>query len=75
MVDIASFSRIRPMVNQVETHEIVPAEPYSSDDLNYNNDTDRVSVEHQDPDLRPALGGEELDLSSYDTIFLGYPPW
>lgn len=58
-----------------DTYEIVPAEPYSSDDLNYNNDSSRVSVEHQDPDLRPALGGEELDLSGYDTIFLGYPLW
>lgn len=58
-----------------DTYEIVPAEPYSSDDLNYNNDSSRVSVEHQDPDLRPALDGEELNLSSYDTIFLGYPLW
>jgi len=58
-----------------DTYEIVPAEPYSSDDLNYNNDSSRVSVEHQDPDFRPALGGGELDLSVYDTVFLGYPLW
>jgi len=58
-----------------DIYEIVPAEPYSSDDLNYNNGSSRVSVEHQNPDFRPALGGEELDLSGYDTIFLGYPLW
>ena len=32
-------------------------------------------MEGSDPDARPALAGEALDLTGYDTIFLGYPIW
>lgn len=58
-----------------DLHEIVPEEPYTSGDLDWNDPTSRVNGEHDDPGLRPAIAGEAVDLSGYDTVFLGYPIW
>jgi len=37
--------------------EIVPEQPYTSDDLNYNDSSSRSSLEMNDPDARPAISG------------------
>ncbi|MGN0708286.1 MAG: flavodoxin [Faecalibacterium sp.] len=58
-----------------ELYEIVPAEPYTAEDLDYNNEDCRANREMNDASARPAIGSETLDLSSYDTIFIGYPIW
>lgn len=58
-----------------ELYEIVPETPYTSEDLDWTDDSSRVSTEHKDPDFRPAIEGEEKDLSAYSTVFLGYPIW
>lgn len=57
--------------------EIVPAEPYTSDDLNYNNRSSRVNREHDNEALRNVeLSAEEVEnWDSYDTVFVGYPIW
>ena len=55
--------------------EIEPEEPYTDADLDYNNDSCRANQEQNDPNARPAIAGETLDLSGYDTIYLGYPIW
>ena len=53
--------------------EIVPKEEYKSVDLNYNSDC-RANREQQDSKARPEIKNT-IDLSKYDTIFLGYPIW
>lgn len=58
-----------------DLYAIAPAEPYTEEDLDYTNPNSRSQVEGSDPDARPALAGEALDLTGYDTIFLGYPIW
>lgn len=58
-----------------DLYAITPAEPYTEEDLDYTNPNSRSQVEGSDPDARPALAGEALDLTGYDTIFLGYPIW
>lgn len=58
-----------------DLYAITPAEPYTEADLDYTNPNSRSQVEGSDPDARPALAGEALDLTGYDTIFLGYPIW
>lgn len=50
--------------------EIVPAEPYTDD---YNELLD-VAQEEQSSDARPAIA-DRVDLSGYDTVFLGFPNW
>lgn len=62
-------------VLNAEIYEIVPDEPYTSDDLDYSNDSCRANQEQQDPDARPAISGTLENSEEYDVIFLGYPIW
>lgn len=57
--------------------EVVPAEPYTADDLSWQNSDSRVSREHNDESLRTvALKSTEADgWAGYDTVFIGYPIW
>ena len=57
--------------------EIVPAEPYTSADLNWTDSDSQVSQEHDDPALRSvALTADTVDnWDDYDTVFIGYPIW
>ena len=50
--------------------EIVPAEPYTDD---YNTLLD-IAQQEQADDARPAIA-DTVDVSGYETIFLGYPNW
>ena len=58
-----------------DLYEIVPEEPYTDADLNYNDRSSRTSVETDDPACRPAIAGELPDLTGYDTVLIGYPIW
>ncbi len=58
-----------------ELYPITPAQPYSSDDLNYSDDNCRANQEMNDDTARPELGGDEIDLPPYTTVYLGYPIW
>ena len=60
-----------------DTFELVPQEPYSSDDLDWTKDGSRVNREHEDETLRDiALVSDRVDnWDEYDTVFIGYPVW
>ena len=58
-----------------DLYEIVPAEPYTDEDLNYNNDSCRANREMNDPAARPAIGSNTVEISAYDTVYIGYPIW
>ena len=57
--------------------EVIPSDPYTSDDLNWTNNDSRVSREHNDEGLRAvALESTDVDgWDDYDTVFIGYPIW
>ena len=55
--------------------EIVPEQPYTGDDLNWNDKRSRSSVEMANPKARPEVKSIGFDLKKYDCIFLGYPIW
>lgn len=57
--------------------EIVPADPYTSDDLDWTDNNSRVSREHDDEALRDVeLVSTTVDnWEDYDTIIIGYPIW
>lgn len=57
--------------------EIVPADPYTEDDLNYRDKGSRVSREHDNEHERDVelLSVSVDDWDSYDTVFIGYPIW
>ena len=54
--------------------EIIPAQPYTTEDLNYNDRTTRATVEQNTPDARPEIANE-ISLDGYGTVYLGYPIW
>lgn len=54
--------------------EITAKIEYTSLDLNYNNTSSRVYQEHNDSSIRPEIK-DDIDVSSYDYIYLGYPIW
>lgn len=60
-----------------DLYEIVPEEPYTSADLNYNDDSSRASLEMKDDSMRPAIDAAvaEIEMGEYDIIILGYPIW
>ena len=57
--------------------EIEPKEPYTDDDLDYNNDDSRVCKEHNNESERNVeltkVTPDNWD--SYDTVLIGYPIW
>lgn len=56
---------------------IEPKEEYTSEDLNYNNSSSRVSKEHKDESLRNVelVTSKIENIDEYDTILIGYPIW
>lgn len=62
-------------VTGADLYEIVPAVPYTEEDLNYNDRSTRATSEQDNPETRPEIGGEEIDLTGYTTVYIGYPIW
>lgn len=58
-----------------ELYEIVPEDPYTETDLDYNDSSSRATVEQNDEDARPAISGELPDMDDYDVIYVGFPIW
>ena len=63
-----------------DVFEIVPADPYTSEDLNWNTPESRVSVEHAQKEAGalqpvPLADATPDNWDSYDTVFIGYPIW
>ena len=54
--------------------EIIPEDEYTNEDLDYSNDNCRANKEQNDDNARPAIKNN-IDVTDYDTIFLGYPIW
>lgn len=62
-------------LQDADIYEIVPEEPYTDEDLNYNDRTTRATAEQNDPDARPAISGSITDYEQYEVIYVGYPIW
>ena len=56
-------------------YEIVPKEPYTSEDLNYNDNNSRSTIEMNNSDSRPEISGSVENMEQYDIVFIGYPIW
>ena len=57
--------------------ELVPTQPYSSDDLNWTVNGSRVNREHDDESLRDIALTQTTPANwdDYDTVLIGYPIW
>lgn len=57
--------------------EITPADPYTSDDLNWTDENSRVVYEYENPEARDVELAEDTvdNWDEYDVVFIGYPIW
>lgn len=62
-------------ITDADLYKIVPAQAYSSEDLNYNDPDSRATKEQNNPSVRPEIGSKKIDLSGYSRVFIGYPIW
>ena len=62
-------------VTDADIFEIIPEEPYSDADLDWNDNNSRTTIEMNDPDVRPAIANDTVDLNGYTTLYIGYPIW
>ena len=58
-----------------DLYEIVPEEPYTSADVNYNNADSRSSRENADDTARPAIKGSVANMNEYDVVIIAHPIW
>ena len=58
-----------------DVYEIVPAQKYTSADLDWTNRKSRSTLEMRDPSSRPELAEKTTELSGYDTVYIGFPIW
>lgn len=58
-----------------DIHEIQPKTPYTKADLNWLNKKSRSSVEMNNKAFRPEIAESNVQISSYDVIFIGFPIW
>ena len=62
-------------ISGADIFEIIPSEPYSDADLDWNDKKSRTTIEMNDPDARPAIANDNVVLDSYTTVYIGYPIW
>ncbi|EFI15974.1 flavodoxin [Bacteroidetes oral taxon 274 str. F0058] len=56
-------------------YEIEPQQPYTEEDLNWNNNNSRANNESKIRDMRPAIKALSVNVADYDVIYLGFPIW
>ena len=58
-----------------DLYEIIPKQIYTDKDLDWRNDNSRSSIEIKNKNLRPEIKDINIDIDSYDTIFICFPIW
>ena len=62
-------------VTGAEAVRLLPAHPYSSEDVDWTDEQSRCTLEHLDQSLRPAIKAVDIDFAKVDTVFIGIPIW
>ena len=62
-------------ITDADLYEIQPSQSYTSEDLNWRDNSSRSTKEQNDKNARPAIGSEAISLTGYTTIYIGYPIW
>ncbi len=60
-----------------DTFELIPTNPYTSADLNWNASSSRVNREYENESLRniELVQSTVANWAEYDTVYIGYPIW
>lgn len=54
---------------------LYPEKPYTTQDVDWENEQSRCTQEHLNRTLRPAIKPLGVNLADYDIIFIGFPMW
>lgn len=71
----AAVAKILAETLGADLYEIKPESPYTAADLNWMDKHSRSTLEMTDPASRPELASEQIDLSGYQNVLIGYPVW
>ena len=58
-----------------DVFEIAPKVLYTAADLDWRDKTSRSTVEMNDLSYRPEMAEGDVDISAYDTVYVGFPIW
>lgn len=58
-----------------DVYEIQPVVKYEKADLNWMDKKSRSTIEMNNKSMRPEIVTGDVDVSKYDTIYLGFPIW
>ena len=58
-----------------EIFEIEPSIPYTIDDLNWEDENSRSSVEMKDDNSRPSIKNKITNINDYENIYVGFHIW
>ncbi len=62
-------------VTGAKTIRLMPQQPYTSEDVNWENEQSRCTQEHLNQSLRPAIKPVDVNFADVDTVFVGFPIW
>lgn len=69
-----SIAKIIAEKTNSDIYKIEPKAPYTDDDVNWRDMNCRANREQNDSSARPEIANE-INLDTYDKIYLGYPIW
>ncbi|MGM9853773.1 MAG: flavodoxin [Muribaculaceae bacterium] len=52
-----------------------PEKPYTTEDVDWENEQSRCTQEHLNPSLRPAIKPVDVNFADVNTVFIGFPIW
>lgn len=58
-----------------EMVRLLPEQPYTSEDVDWENEQSRCTQEHLNQSLRPAIKPVDIDFDKVKTVFIGFPIW
>ena len=71
----AKVAKALAQAMSADVYEIKPEVKYEKADLNWMNKKSRSSVEMNNKSFRPEIVTGDVDVSAYDTVYLGFPIW
>ena len=60
---------------EADIYEIVPKKKYTAEDLNWQDEKSRSSIEMKDVTSRPDIANNSANVDDADVIFIGFPIW
>ena len=71
----AQVAKTLAEATDADLFEIVPAEIYTAEDLDWHNEKSRSTIEMKDSTARPAVASKVDNMDQYTTIYVGFPIW